>query len=246
MKGFIAIILLCSLCLLLCVGCSSGTAEPQIRYENENAYYVGEGASYSMDLQFEEPVAEGSIISLQLEEEEILSFTAEQSFSRLRLSSPRLELDKPYILKVNGIVQRHGMSRPQTETTEPGYIPEPTIPTVPQEPMGEILTPTVSDDRISETVGSVETTSEEADDGDSIFDNPPTIDEEAFSQKVSESGEQGTSNLPSANEILTTEPLNADKVNKENSALDPNVQLGGTTFVLTGTVTGFTAVQNAS
>ena len=245
MKRFTAILLLFILCFL-CVGCSQSPAEPQIRYESEKAYYVQEGSSYSMELQFEEPVTEGSVISLLLEEEEVLSFTAEESFSRLRLSSPKLELDKPYILKVNGIPQRHGVSRAESETTAPGYIPEPTIPTIPQEPMAVTTAPAVSDEQVSDATVSQETSSKE-DVGDSIFDNPPTIDEEAFSQKVSESGDQGISNLPSANEILTTEPLNADKVqNEEQSALVPNVQFGGTTFVLTGTVTGFTSVQNAS
>lgn len=246
MNRIIAILLLFVLCFL-CVGCSQSPAEPQIRYESEKAYYVQEGASYSMELQFEEPVTEGSVISLLLEEEELLSFTAEESFSRLRLSSPKLELDKPYTLKVNGIAQRHGMSRGESETTAPGYIPEPTIPTIPQEPMAVTTAPAVSDEQISDATISQETSSKDTDAGDSIFDNPPTIDEDAFSQMVSESGEQGISNFPSVNEILTTEPLNAGKVQtEEQSVIAPNVQFGGTTFVLTGTVTGFTSVQNAS
>ncbi len=234
MKRITAMILLLSLCLL-CFGCSRTPAEPQIRYEDTKAYYTQEGSKYAMEIQFTEPVTEGSTISLLLEEEEIIGFTAEASFSKLHLSSLDLELDKPYVLKVNGELQRHGKNRPVVEATEPGYIPEPTVPTIPLEPMGDTTTsPTVSDENTEDK---------------SPFDTPPTIAEDISLGDISSiTGVNPNENSSGVNSngTLTTEPINADKVQTEDSALRPNIQIGGTTFTLTGTVTGFVSVQNAS
>lgn len=227
MKRIIALLLAGALCLL-CFGC--GTAKsPKLRYDGTTAYYTQEGSTYTMDLQFESPVTKGSTVVLLLEEEEILSFTAEEDFSRLSLSSVKLEANRPYTLSVNGTLQCHGKSRGEAYDNELGYIPEPTLSTIAQEPMGEVPV---------ETTAPTETENYE----DSPFGTPPTIAEETVTSLLG--NVVPTTGDVNSDGTLTTEPITADKA--ENSALRPNTQIGGTTFTITGTVTGFTSVRNAS
>ncbi len=228
MKRFTALLLMVAVCLL-CFGCGA-SGSPKIRYDSSTAYYTQEGSDYTMDLQFETPVTEGSTITLLLEEEEILSFTAEESFSRLSLSSVKLEADLPYTLSVNGELQCHGKTRVETDNPDLGYIPEPTLFTIPLEPMGSTNTP--------ETTASTEADTYE----DSPFGGPPTVAEETLSSLLG--NDAPSSAGTNSDGTLTSEPLTAEKA--ENSALRPNTQFGGTTFIITGTVTGFTSVRNAS
>lgn len=230
MKRMIATLLLLSLCLL-CFGCSQSSAEPQIRYEKANAYYTQEGAQYTMEIQFAEPVAKGSTLSLLLEDKEILGFTAEATFTNLHLSSPALELEKPYVLTVNGELQRHGKGRPIVQATEPGYIPDPTISTIPQEPMGDT---TVSDEKVE---------------SDTSLDTPPIVSIDISPEYlVPVGGSDPVTESPALNPdgTLVSKPGIGDKVQTDNIALKPNIQFGGTTFTLSGTVTRFISVQNAS
>lgn len=227
MKRLTTVFLLLSLCLL-CIGCSaeqSSSAEPQIRYEDSTAYYTQNGAKYTMDLAFTDTVEKGSTIALLLDGKEILGFTAEEDFSHLRLSSVLLELNQPYHLTVNGKLQRHGKGRPIAETTPPGYIPDPTMPTIPQEPMGEVVTTAPS--------------SQDNENNDSPFGTPPTIVIEEIP-----SFEDATSSV--SNGILPSQPFGSGKTQSEDSSLLTDVSMGGTEFTLTSTITGFVSVQNNS
>lgn len=238
MKRITVALLILSLCLL-CFGCGA-PAKTQIRYESSTAYYTETGAKHSMDLMFEEPVAEGSTIAVLLDGEEILSFTTEAPFSRLQLSSPVLESGVSYNLKINGVLQCHGNSRPVAVETQPGDIPEPTLSTIPQEPMGETaVAPTESDNG---SISSSDNNSSES--SDSPFGTPPTIAEETISalldheeQAPAEVNSNGTLNIGSFIE---------DKVSSQNSSLTTEVEVGGTAFTITGTVSGFTSVRNAT
>ena len=121
------------LVLALLTACGAET-EPSLRYENDAAYYVQEGAELSMELQFAAPVAKGSEIKLLNGETEVLSLTLSAETKTLTLRSDKLEKNVPYTLTVNGVMQSHG--------TQPLMPPQPMEdipdqPTIPMEPMGE-------------------------------------------------------------------------------------------------------------
>ena len=237
MKRIAIALLALSLCLV-CFGCSSD--RPTIRYENSMAYYTQKGSSYTMELQFDEPVSEGSTVALLLEGEEILSFTAEANFSRLRLSSVKLELNKPYTLEVNGVLQCHGKGRVVVEETEPGYIPDPTTVTIPQEPMMEVEPTTV--EITVETAGTEETS-----ENDSPFGTPPTVAEEGITIGSVISGQTPTvGGTTNSDGTLNQKPINEDKTSGTSQSLQTTIEVGGTTFTLTNTVTGFASVRNAT
>ena len=236
MKRTIIVLLLLSLSLL-CFGCEKKSEDPgpQIRYEGTTATYTQEGAKYTMDLRFSQTVPKGSIISVCLGETELLSFTTEADLDHLNLSSVKLELGQAYTLKVNGIPQIHGNGRdiatiiePHIVTTEPGDIPEPTLSTVTQEPMGQIEV-------------SVESTEEESQ-SDSPFGTPPTISTENITIETffptDEEAQTEATTLDSAEEEEVEQTTSA--------ALKTEIRRGGTTFVLTAYVTGFTSVRNGS
>lgn len=236
MKRIAIALLVLSLCLV-CFGC--GASGPMIRYENSMAYYTQKGASYTMELQFDEPVSEGSTVALLLEGEEILSFTAEANFSRLRLSSVKLELNKPYSLEVNGVIQCHGKGRVTVEETEPGYIPDPTTVTIPQEPMME------GETTVATTAETIPT--EETSENDSPFGTPPTIAEEGITiGSITPTQDPTVGGAPNSDGTLDQKPINEDKTSGANQSLQTNVEVGGTTFILTNTVTGFASVRNAT
>ena len=233
MKRILALLLI--LCLLpLCWACSKDKEATvkgtQIRYEDATAYYTHEGSTYTMDLQFEKTLTPGSQISLLLDEEEILAFTTEAAISRLRLSSPKLEKDKAYTLKVNGKLQKHGARVLREDTSRPGDIPAPTQPTIPVEPMGEVVTlPT------TEATVTLETT-----EGSLSLENHPTISIEG---EIPALTPVETTN---SNSILPFETF-APGQNENDSDLTirPTLQIAGTTFTLTTTVTEFTSVGDA-
>ena len=226
--------LLLILCLLpLCWACSkdkeSTVKGPQIRYEDATAYYTHEGSTCTMDLQFEKTLTPGSQISLLLDEKEILAFTTEAAISRLRLSSPKLEKDKAYTLKVNGKLQKHGARGLLEDTPRPGDIPDPTQPTIPVEPMTEVVTlPT------TEATVTLETT-----EGSFSLENPPTISIEG---EIPALTPVETTN----NGILPFEPFTpGQNENDSDLTIRPAPQIAGTTFTLTATVTEFTSVGDA-
>ncbi|MBR4308587.1 MAG: hypothetical protein IKT58_03225 [Oscillospiraceae bacterium] len=231
----IALLVLC-LCLI-CFGCDA--SQPTIRYENSMAYYTQKGASYTMELQFDEPVTEGSTITLLLEGEEVLGFTAEGEFTRLRLSSVKLELNKPYSLEINGVIQCHGKGRVTVEENDPGYIPDPTTVTIPQEPMMEV--------EITVATTAETTPTEETSENDSPFGTPPTIAEEGITiGSITPTQESTVSGSLNSDGTLNSKPLNEDKVSGDNQSLQTSIEVGGTVFTLTNTVTGFASVRNAT
>ena len=251
MKRLIATLLI--LCLsLVCFGCGAEktpSTQPEIRYDDSGAYYTQEGATYSMELQFKEPVPEGSIISLLLEEEEILTFTAETAFSHLRLSSPKLELNQPYSLKVNGVLQCHGKSRPATQPPQPGDIPEPTLSTVPQEPMTATTAPTQSsaDKGSSTDTPAVEPSPTETQDpfAGSPFVTPPTVSIDTDIDNIP-SLTDGEDPMPGIGDNLPRPTISNHGNSSEDLSLRPNLRTGGIYFTLTATVTGFSSVRDAS
>lgn len=142
MKRILPMLFFLSLCLLL-FGCSreqpeapDTSAASPLRYQGQTAYYTLEGGDCTMGLSFAEPVEAGSHVVLLQEDGEVLSFTAEASFSRLRLSTPELKRGQSYTLKVNGLLQKHGqrLASLREDAIQPGDIPEPEVPSVPQEP----------------------------------------------------------------------------------------------------------------
>ncbi len=231
MKRIFAILLV--LCpVILCWACGKENTDtdqaPRIRYEDATAYYTHEGSTYTMDLQFDKTLTPGTKISLLLEEDEVLGFTTEAAISRLRLSSPKLEKDKDYTLKVNGILQSHGARNLAIETPRPGDIPRPTQPTIPIEPVGEIVTLPTTD-----ATEAIETT-----DGSSPFENPPTI---AISGEIPALTPVETT----GNGILPSESFTSGQSEDHDLTLRPAPQRSGTTFTLTGIVTEFTSVGDA-
>lgn len=229
MKRITVVLLLLSL-TLLCWGCSKeqpeATGSPQIHYEDTNAYYTQGGGEYTMDLRFQEPVAAGSEICLLLGEEKILGFTTEAAFSHLRLCSPELELNQPYTLTVNGKAQKHGPKNLREEFPQPGDIPEPSLPTIPMEPMADATEPPVQDDGIKEPIS---------------FDDPPA----GFN------GDIAVGEIPSlyppveSGGLLPSEPFTPGNGNDDSGSLNPGSALGKeyNTFTLTKTVTEFTSVR---
>ncbi len=132
--------------LLLASGCSKEespkeTDSANIRYEGTAAYYSEDGAKYSMELVFAQPVSANSTVALLNGEQELLSFSTTTEFSELTISVPSLELNVPYTLTVNGVAQRHdggfgGQQPPMgNEPPAPGEYPDPELPSVPEEPM---------------------------------------------------------------------------------------------------------------
>ncbi len=231
MKKYIALLLI--LCTVsLCWACSKEKTDnvqgPRIRYEDATAYYTHEGSTYTMDLQFEQPLTPGSKISLLLEEDEVLGFTTEAAISRLRLSSPKLERDKDYTLKINGKIQKHGARNILDDFPRPGDIPSPTQPTIPIEPMGEI-----------ETAPAAPTESTASTEGAFSLENPPTI---------AVTGEIPTLTPVEStdNGVLPSEGFTPGKDEANDLTIRPAPQNSGTAFTLTGTITEFTSVGDAS
>jgi len=232
MKKYIALLLiLCT--VFLCCACSKEkkdpTQGPQIRYEDATAHYTHEGSTYTMDLQFERTLTPGSEISLFLDETEILHFTTEAAISRLRLSSPELEKNKDYTLKVNGKLQKHAARNILEDTPRPGDIPDPTQPTIPVEPMGQIETaPSVSTEATAATEGSIS------------LENPPTI---AISGEIPALTPVETTE----NGLLPSESFTPGQGKEDNDlTIRPAPQSIGTVFTLTELVTVFTSVGDAS
>ncbi|MBR6825060.1 MAG: hypothetical protein IKM59_00780 [Oscillospiraceae bacterium] len=141
MKRITAIFLL--LCLSMSLwGCKKDPAveSSSLRHEDGTAYYTREQATCSMELEFAEPLASGSLVELLLGTDTLLSFTTEAEASRLVLSSEKLQKNFSYTLKINGIPQKHGKSQEKPTFPQPGDIPDPSLPTqppIPQEPMGQ-------------------------------------------------------------------------------------------------------------
>ena len=240
MKKYIALLLiLCT--VFLCCACSKEKEDPaqgpRIRYEAATAHYTHEGSTYTMDLQFDRTLTPGSKISLLLDEDEILHFTTEAAVSRLRISSPLLEKNKGYTLKVNGKLQKHGARNLLEDTPRPGDIPDPTQPTIPVEPMGQIQTaPSVS------TEGTEPTKTTESPivpESSFSLENPPTItiESEIPSLIPVETTENG---------LLPSESFKPGQGEENNDiTIRPAPQSAGTVFTLTETVTEFTSVGDA-
>lgn len=80
---------------------ATGSRNDEISYDS---------AQVLMDLTFAQPVRKGAEFVLSDGETQIFSFTATRDFTALVISSPALQLDVPYTLRVDGAVQQHGGS----------------------------------------------------------------------------------------------------------------------------------------
>ncbi|MBQ2446180.1 MAG: hypothetical protein II272_07015 [Oscillospiraceae bacterium] len=234
MKKMISLFLLLSL-LLLCCACSSDKpqegskneeeSKPQISYAAGSARYTQPGAKRSMELHFEEPVAAGSKIVLSDKEKEILSFTTEQPISELTIEALELKENLPYRLTVNGELQRHGGSG-KIEPPDPGFIPEPEIPTIPIAPMTE--SPENGEPQPSEPVPGV-----------SFDPNLPFGSIPDFSGTVQGGGDRN-------NGELSTEPFAPGKGDSLGApAINPMPGRDLSGFILTGANTVFDRVRPA-
>ena len=98
-----------------------------------------------MDLTFADTVKKGAELVLLDGETQIFSFTALRDFSTLVISAPALQLDVPYTLTENGIVQQHGgkgaplgpIQPPTPGAPGTGTLPDPNDGPPPQKPEGE-------------------------------------------------------------------------------------------------------------
>ena len=229
MKRIIATLLLLCIMATLC-SCTKDqphtSDSPSLRHEGTTAYYTAGESTCTMDLEFQQTVAANSKVSLLLEEEEILTFTTEADLSRLQISHPRLEKNKTYTLIVNGKIQKHGSRPLPIVPPRPGDIPDPTQPTVPVEPMGQIATvaPSVTD----ETRGNEEPP---------VFENPPIVS--IVDDIPSLTPIDGSGILPSESFVPGQSEQHNDLI------IRPAPQIRGTGFTLTGAVTEFASVTDA-
>lgn len=98
-----------------------------------------------MDLTFADTVKKGAELVLLDGETQIFGFTALRDFSTLVISAPALQLDVPYTLTENGIVQQHGgkgaplgpIQSPTPGAPGSGTLPDPNDGPPPQKPEGE-------------------------------------------------------------------------------------------------------------
>ena len=251
MKRILMRLLLLSLCLL-CFGCSK-EGDTAIRYSGSAAAYTQEGAKYTMELHFENPVFAGSELCLLSGEETLLRFKAEADFSTLTISTLALEQNVAYRLTVDGILQCYGAQKTEVSPTDPGYIPDPTVVTIPQEPMSATeATTSVSDDGTDSAAGSsTDSTTETS----FSFSTPPAnfdpdLSAEELPTIVSHpETEADTSAIPDG--TLPSEPFtpgkgeSSDETFSESEA-ESQERSGYTTFILTGTFTRFLSVRDAS
>ena len=244
MKRIAVALLLLSLCLL-CFGCGKDTGT-SIRYQGDTASYIQEGAQNTMELHFAAPVSPGSELCLLSEGNTILSFKTEAAVSSLTVATLDLKQDTAYTLTVNGTPQCFGTQKTVLSPSDPGYIPDPTLSTPSQEPMGDASSTVSGSDAGTETAETTGT-----DETSSPFDTPPSnfnpdLTVEEIPTIVSHPETEGSDESVSGG-LLSTEPFASGK-GEETSAVETDLSQapGNTAFVLTSTFTMFTSVRDAS
>ena len=233
MKKFAALILTAVL-LLLCCGCATEpvtdepvTREAVIRYEAGAAYYMGDGAELTMELNFAEPVPAQKELTLRKGEKTVLSFTLTQAVSLVKISAEELEKNVDYTLLVDGVEQTHG----KTAGSQIGYIPDPQEPTIPVE---------IQD--------VTEATTQTTDEGDGLGQPPTVADLFGQIETIGSVFDQGQSDSQSGGE-LPSEPFNPEKEQSDSTLteqISPTPERNASGFRLDGKTTVFHSVRDAS
>ncbi len=227
MKKFTALILTAIL-LCLCCGCGAEPAQSQeavIRYEGSAAYYSYEGAELKMELNFAEPVPAWKEIALQKGGKTVLSFTLGQAVSLVEISAYELEENVDYTVLVDGVTQRHG----KTSVAQPGYIPDPEVPTIPTEIQGE-------------TEPTTQTTE------DKFGFSKPSIGFDEQTETIGSFADRDSTTPQSGGE-LPSEAFSPDREEDDSSLaqqFNPNPDRNVTVFCLEGRTTVFHQVRDAS
>lgn len=115
---------------------ATGSRNDEISYDSKQVL---------MDLTFAQAVKKGAALTLSTPildgETEVFAFTAKRDFSALVISVPALQLNVPYALRVDGVMQQHGgksgMQPGMGGGRQPGEIPDPNDGAPPEKPAGE-------------------------------------------------------------------------------------------------------------